>query len=105
MKKDGYNLTIGIPVRNEKESIRRCLECIKLSDLPERTEIIICDNGSTDESVNIVQETQGLDIRIVKEPMSGKVFALNKIIRESLSDYIIFCDADILVERDTLKKM
>jgi|GEM_PF-5299406 len=102
---DSYNLTVGIPVYNEKESIKKCLEAIRLSDLPERTQIIICDNGSTDGNLEIIRENKGLEIKIVQESAIGKVFVMNKIIAESLSDYIIFCDADILVERQTFKKM
>jgi len=98
-------LTIGVPVRNEKESLEKCLQAIMRSDLPESTEIIICDNGSTDKSLDRISKIYIEKIKIVKEPRLGKVFAMNKIIEASGSDYIIFCDADVLVKRDTLKRI
>jgi len=102
---ENYNLTIGIPIHNEEESIKKCLEAIGQSDLPEKTEIIICDNGSTDKSIDFVQEVKNIKIKVIKESKLGKIFAMNKIIEESSSNFIIFCDADILVKHDTFKKI
>lgn len=103
-----YNLTIGIPIHNEEESIEKCLNAILQSDLPKNTKIIICDNKSTDKSMEYVNRINKLHnniIKIVKESKLGKIFAINKIIDESSSNYIVFCDADILVKKDSFKKM
>jgi glycosyltransferase involved in cell wall biosynthesis len=95
------HLTIGIPVRNEEESIGKCLRAVLASDLPMQTEIIICDNGSTDKSMEFVRTFGDERIRIVQETSLGKVFAMNKIIEQSRSEHIIFCDADVLPRKDT----
>lgn len=98
-------LTIGIPLRNEEESIEKCLQAIFRSDLPENTEIVICDNRSTDKSIEYVSKMQNKEIQIVTEPKLGKAFAMNKIIKRSSFDIIVFCDADVLVKPDTLKRI
>jgi len=99
------DLTIGIPVRNEEESIGKCLRAVLASDLPTHTEIVVCDNASTDMSMAYVREFDDERMRIVQESTLGKVFAMNSIIEHSKSEYIIFCDADVLPAKDTFIKM
>lgn len=97
-------ITIGIPLRNEEESIVKCLKAILHSNLPEKTEIIICDNNSTDNSLLCIKKIKDKRIKLIKESKLGKVFVMNKIIKEASSDYIMFCDADVLVKYDTITK-
>lgn len=98
-------LTIGIPLLNEEESISKCLGSILESDLPREYEIIVCDNGSTDKSPELLKRFRNKRLRIIDEQNKGKAFAINRILEQAKSNYVIFCDADIIVKKDTLKKI
>ena len=86
-------LSIVIPCLNEAESLSYCLEKAKrfLSENNVNGEIIVIDNGSTDDSVKIATQFQ---VRIIKENERGYGRALTKGMRVANGRYIIMGDAD-----------
>lgn len=94
-------LSIVIPAFNEGKTIHLILDKIKavrlLKDIEK--EIIIVDDGSTDNTQKIVQSYQkancDLTIRYLQnEKNSGKGFSLNRGLKEATGDYLIVQDAD-----------
>ncbi len=87
------SLSIVIPCLNESATLPSCIERAKL--LLEKNhlkgEIIIADNGSTDDSAMIAL-TGGARLVEVKEKGYGA--ALHAGIKQSESDYILFADGD-----------
>ena len=95
-------LSIVIPAFNEGKTIHLILDKIKavrlLKDIEK--EIIIVDDGSTDNTQEIVQSYQkancDLTIRYLQnEKNSGKGFSLNRGLKEATGDYLIVQDADM----------
>lgn len=81
-----------IPVRNDAARLRRCLSSITRNDYPrELIEIIVVDNGSTDESARVAREHNA----IVMQSASTSVAELrNRGARAALGAIIAFADSD-----------
>lgn len=96
-------ISVIIPVYNAQNTIDECLKSVfnqTLNDL----EVIAIDDGSTDSSWSILEKWQDR-VRIFSQKNMGAPVARNFGFEKSQSDYVIFCDADVLMRHDMLKKM
>src|ERR1700752_5192170 len=59
-------------------------------------EIVICDDGSTDASLNILERYEALDsqIKVVRQPNGGQSLALDTAFYNCAGDIICLLDAD-----------
>ncbi len=99
-------VTVVIPIYNAGEFLRPALDSVIDQTLKE-IEIICIDDGSTDNSLEIIKEYQKKDerIRIVTETNGGPGLARNNGIRRARGEYIAFLDADDFFELDMLENM
>ena len=90
-----YKISIIIPIYNAEKFIARCIESLLQQTLTE-IEIICINDGSTDNSLNILESYKKNDsrIKIINKENDGVSAARNKGIIESTSKYIMFVDAD-----------
>lgn len=98
-------ISIGIPVYNAKEYLELAIISV-LAQTHEQWELIIIDDGSTDNSLDIAKRYEKLDsrIRVISDGMNKKLpYRLNQIIQESKYDYIARMDADDLMSTDRLE--
>ncbi len=81
------------PCLNEARTLPACIAEAKagLAALDVEPEIVVADNGSTDESAAIAQS---LGARVVHEPRPGYGSALWRAVREATGDVVIMGDAD-----------
>lgn len=84
-----------IPVYNSEHVIDKCIESV-LTQTYRDFEIIIVDDGSTDESLDVCRKFSGLDSRIhvYTQKNSGPGIARNYGISKSRGDFILFLDSD-----------
>lgn len=94
--------SIIIPLYNKEKSIVRTLKSI-LSQTIDDYEIIIVDDGSTDDSVRQVKSVQDNRIRIITQQNSGVSVARNRGIQEAKGEFIGFIDADDEWDEDYLQ--
>lgn len=94
-------LSIIIPVFNAEKYVAECLESL-MNFLGEQLEIIIVDDGSTDNSAIIISECQKKDSRIhyIRVQNGGVSKARNIGIDSASGDYIMFLDADDYLIQD-----
>ncbi len=111
-EKDLPAISILIPARNEEIVIRNTLKKLQSLDYPkEKIEVLVTDDGSTDNTASIVQEIASLDprIRLIQLPIvdqgRGKAHALNMAFKEARYDYIAVYDADNNPEPSSLKML
>jgi biofilm PGA synthesis N-glycosyltransferase PgaC len=99
--------TIVVPCFNEETSIFGTVESLLALDYPkDRLKIMIIDDGSTDNSWNVIQKYQGHPlIQLFHKDNGGKHTALNFAISQSTSEILGCLDADSFVGPDTLKKI
>lgn len=90
-------LSVVIPLFNDEKNIHRCLESLRVELLPQ-DEVIVVDNGSTDHSVDVVLQFQGMNVRLLKLEI-GTVGAVRNFGAENSSgDVLAFIDSDCLVQ-------
>ena len=90
-------LSIIIPVYNEEKTIIQILEKIKNnSSNLFKYEIIVIDDGSTDQSRKLLEDNKHLyDKLLVNESNKGKGFSVKKGLLNISGTHIIFQDADL----------
>jgi glycosyltransferase involved in cell wall biosynthesis len=70
-------------------------------------EVIICDDGSTDASPEILERYRLLDsrIKVIHQPHGGQSLALNAAFRESAGEIICLLDSDDLFMPDKVRRV
>ena len=92
-----------VPVRNGESAIAGCLDAILATDYPpDRREILVVDNGSTDETAALIKPRP---VRYLHEPKRGVSNARNRGIADSTGEILAFVDADCLVEPQWLTEL
>lgn len=104
MKKMKYSIII--PVYNVEEYLDRCLKSI-LNQTYSNYEVIIVNDGSPDNSDNIIKSYEKEDKRFkgYKKVNGGLSDARNYGLKYATGDYLIFIDADDYIENNYLEKV
>ena len=91
-------LSIIIPIYNVEDTLQRCLESV-LTQMDERMEVILIDDGSTDSSGQIAEEmTAGKgNCRLIHQTNKGLSAARNAGIEVATGDYLTFADSDYFI--------
>ena len=99
-------ISVIIPVYNVEKYIRQCLESVVSQSLKE-IEIICINDGSTDNSLKILQEFSQKDKRItvIDKKNEGASIARNIGIEKSQGEYIYFIDSDDWIEIDAIEML
>ena len=99
-------ISVIIPVYNAEKTIRRCLESIMSSEY-EEYEVVVVDDGSTDNSASILFEYANRDrrVKIINQPNSGPSIARNKGLELAEGEIIAFVDSDDYVRNDYLDQL
>lgn len=87
------NFTVVIPLYNKANHILRTLKSIAWQKYP-AMEVIVVDDGSTDEGPSLVENSGISNLRLIKQKNQGVSAARNKGIAEARYAYIAFLDAD-----------
>ncbi|MDO6542473.1 glycosyltransferase [Photobacterium sanguinicancri] len=95
--------SIGICTYNRSEMLQSCLKALN-KHLSHRDdfEIIVVDNNSTDNTAELLDEFNC--IKRFVEYNQGLSFARNRLIKESVGDYILFLDDDSIISNDILRE-
>jgi glycosyltransferase involved in cell wall biosynthesis len=105
MTPDHPYLSVIVPVKNGHSVLPRMLDMLGRSELPrESWELIVVDDGSTDDSPAIASEYADLVIRL-PAPSHGPGYARNRGVERARGECIVFLDADCLVRADTLTRL
>lgn len=105
--KDLPTFSIIVPVKNEEKVIGRLLNALLRLNYPkDRVEIIVVEDGSTDNTREICEryaEIGGGNVKILHKPFSnGKPSALNFGVEHACGEVVAFFDADNVPEPDAL---
>lgn len=100
-------VSVVIPMYNSEKTIRRALESV-INQSYKTIEVIVVNDGSTDNSRNIVEQfikdNESYNIVLIDQNNSGPSVARNKGIQVANGDYIAFLDSDDYWERDKLSE-
>lgn len=86
-------ISVVIPLYNKEKSIEQSLRSV-LSQSYDDFEIVIVDDGSTDDSVAVVEAMNDPRIRLIKQENGGPSKARNTGVKNAKGEWILFIDAD-----------
>lgn len=95
-------ISIIIPAKNAQPVIRKCINSI-LDLNYSNYEIIVINDGSTDETGKILLGYQG--IKIVTTAGMGPSRARNMAVKFARGEFIVFTDADCIVDKNLLDEL
>jgi glycosyltransferase involved in cell wall biosynthesis len=87
------DISVVIPLYNKEKYIYRTIASVLNQTVPP-AEIVVIDDGSSDNSVNEVQRFNDRRIRLVRQQNSGEGATRNKGVAASKNDMVAFLDAD-----------
>jgi len=95
-------VSVIIPTYNSADYISESIGSV-LSQTYADFEIIVVDDGSTDNTAEVVKLINDRRIKYIKTDNKGNYFARNRGVRESAGEYIAFLDADDIWMKGKLK--
>lgn len=97
-------ISIIVPVYNVEKYLDRCVQSILIQSF-KRFELILVNDGSTDNSFEICQKYRKKDSRVIliSQENKGLSAARNTGLNNAHGDYICFIDSDDFIEKDYLK--
>ena len=104
---DNIKVSVILPVFNEANYIKATLDSI-INQNFNGYEVIVVDDGSTDDTLNIVKKTlEGLSLphQIIHQENSGVSSARNKGISLASGEYIVFVDGDDYILTNHLSQL
>jgi glycosyltransferase involved in cell wall biosynthesis len=96
--------SVIIPLYNKEKHIEQTIQSV-LNQSFNEFEIIIVDDGSTDNSLNIVSQFNSSKIKIIKQSNKGAGAARNTGIKHAKADYIALLDGDDCWYSDHLSEL
>ena len=99
-------ISIVIPIYNTAKYLPKCLDSI-LNQTYKNLEIILIDDGSTDNSGKIADDYAKKDprIKVIHQKNAGQSTARNAGIKKATGEYISFIDADDEIRPDFIEKL
>jgi cellulose synthase/poly-beta-1,6-N-acetylglucosamine synthase-like glycosyltransferase/peptidoglycan/xylan/chitin deacetylase (PgdA/CDA1 family) len=98
-------VSIVVPAYNEEAGIVATLESLVGTDYPGPVEVIVVDDGSTDQTAWLVHTLNLPGVRLICQDNSGKPGALNTGVAHAGHDVLVLVDGDTVFQRDTLGKL
>lgn len=97
-------ISVIVPVYNVESYLHRCVDSI-LRQTYKEFEIILVDDGSTDNSGKICDEYKSVDnrVKVIHQSNKGQSVARNKGIDEARGKWICFVDSDDFIQDDYLE--
>jgi glycosyltransferase involved in cell wall biosynthesis len=100
----GIQISIIIPVYNEKKVIERCLESLARQVLKPK-EIIVVDDGSTDGRMDEILRFAQDDVVVLRQSHKGAGAARNLGVKHATGDILVFVDADMTFSKTFLEDL
>ena len=98
-------VTVIIPAYNEGRVIVKTLQSILSSEYAAAIEILVVDDGSSDDTSERVLAMNSPQVRLIRQQNSGKAHALQNGVNESLHEYLIFMDADTVFDPAAIRHL
>ncbi|TVR83881.1 MAG: glycosyltransferase [Saprospirales bacterium] len=95
-------LSIVIVNYNVRYFLDQCLRSIDLAEKPSKSEVIVVDNNSSDDSAQMLHEKYPHVRLIANNDNRGFSVACNQGLKESQGEYVLFLNPDTILREDSL---
>lgn len=101
-----YKVSIIVPVYNTEQYLEKCVDSLR-NQTYRNLEILLVDDGSTDESGRLCDSfaKEGDRIRVIHKENGGLISAWKQGVAESIGEYLCFVDSDDWVDRNMIEEM
>ena len=96
------DISVIIPVYNGEKYIRKCLDSV-INQTKKEIEIVVVNDGSTDNTESIIKEYKDKRIKYFKNTNHGIGYSRNFGVSKSSGKYIMFLDSDDYIDKDECK--
>lgn len=105
-----HKISVIIPTYNRAQYIGLTIESFLQQTYPkELTEILICDNHSTDDTKEVIAKTikanKGYNIRYLYEERQGVHYTRNTAAKQAVGDILYFTDDDMIADSSMLERL
>ncbi len=104
MEERNYKISVAMATYNGEKYIKEQLESI-ISNLLPQDEIIISDDGSTDNTRKVIEKLECKMIKIIDGPKNGVKKNFENAIKNCSGKYIFLSDQDDIWEKDKVKQV
>ncbi|MGH9810093.1 MAG: glycosyltransferase, partial [Terriglobia bacterium] len=101
------DISIVISTRNRAPQLARCLQHVSMIRGRTPWELVVVNNGSTDDTADVLSEfsrNAPFPVRIVDEPLAGLSFGRNAGLRVARGEVVVFTDDDCYVRPDFVEQ-
>lgn len=101
---ESMKCSVILPVYNAELFLEKCIDSV-LSQTYRNLELLICDDGSSDNSIAVINQFRQKDSRVIfftNETNKGVAQTRNRLLNEVSGDLIAFIDADDWWESEKL---
>lgn len=101
-----YKISLIVPVYNAEDYLKRCVDSL-LHQIYKNLEIILVDDGSTDQSGKLCDEYERENgtVRVIHKENGGLVSAWKCGVKESTGEYLCFIDSDDWTDAQMVSEM
>lgn len=105
MKTNQVKVSIIVPAYNASNYIVECLRSLVTQKTTYSYEIIVINDGSTDDTLERIKSVKCEKIKIIDKPNGGISSARNAGITNAYGEYLIFCDADDYMDERAIQHL
>lgn len=95
-------VSVILPVYNRERYVKDAIESV-LDQTYKNFELIVVDDGSTDNSIKIIERFRAQSVKIIRQENSGCPVARNSGLKIAQGEYFAFLDSDDLWVRNKLE--
>ena len=106
MPRDGWTLSVIVPVYNEAATVATTIARVREVDLP--VQLVVVDDHSTDGTVRLLErlrDSGAIDLLLLRPENGGKGTAIRDAIPHCTGDFVVIQDADLEYDPADLSTM
>jgi poly-beta-1,6-N-acetyl-D-glucosamine synthase len=102
-----YTFTVGICATGQPPTLQPLLEAILTGEVPgsRLNKVVLVASECSDQTLRVARRTAASDprLRLIEHPKrTGKADAINEIFRQTEGDFLVYVNADALIEADSI---
>jgi biofilm PGA synthesis N-glycosyltransferase PgaC len=105
LKLEFPKISLLIAAYNEENNIGETIRGIKNQDYPAEIEIVIVDDGSTDNTVRALRAMHLPNLKVIQADHGGKAHALNEGLKQITHEIVVCIDADTFLHPQALRRI